>query len=137
MSPIRLRLPNASSPQRSRIASRTPLSSARSVCTNSSLDAVAAPRRANASSASLLPAAMPPVSATVSGRGTLFGGDGLVRALGVLGGVFGLDLDLDLGRRLELVALRLVGLGFGERRCRRLVREHVLGEIDRRRRGVL
>src|SRR5882724_10934250 len=130
---MRLRSPTASSPHRSRIAARTPLSSARSVCTNSSLDAVAAPWRANASSASLLPAAMPPVSATVNGRGTLFGGDGLVRALGGLGLVF----DLDLGRCVELVALQLLGLGFGDGKCRRLIREDVLGKIDGRRCRVL
>src|SRR5436853_234958 len=109
ISPIRLRFPTASSPQRSRIALRTSSSPASSSCTNASLEAVAAPWRANAASASLLPAAIPPVSATVTGRGTLlecfgvfgvFGGDrsGFVRALCGLDG----RRSVDLGRRLRI-----------------------------------
>src|SRR5258708_16500668 len=77
---------------------------------------------------SLMTDAMPPVSENVNGRGTLFGGDGLVRALGGLGLVF----DLDLGRCVELVALRLLGLGFGDGQCRRLIPEDALGKIHRR-----
>src|SRR5919201_1714211 len=46
-------------------------SSRRSRCTISSLDAVAAPWRANASNASLFPAPMPPVIATATGLGVL------------------------------------------------------------------
>src|SRR5258705_9306685 len=141
---MRLRSPTASSPHLSRIAARTPLSSARSVCTSSSLDAVAAPWRANAASASLFPAAMPPVSATVTGRCTLFGGDGLVRALNGLGCRLRLVEEVFVRALVRLVDLRLVVLHLvvarlGGRRRRRgsVVGEHVFGEIDRRRRGVL
>src|SRR6266540_4611603 len=70
----------------------------------SSLDTVAAPCRANAASASLLPAAMPPVRATATGRcATLVRRFGLVRALdGVRlhhrpGRGLGLGLGLVLG----------------------------------------
>src|SRR5262249_39190878 len=123
ISAMRARLPTASSPQRSRIACRTSSSSASSRCTKSSLETVAAPWRANAASASLFPAAMPPVSATVTGRGTLFrfGRRGLVGALDglVVGG-----RRLDFGGRLR-IALRSGIVG-----------EDVFGEIDRRRRGL-
>src|SRR5712691_7107380 len=143
ISPMRFRSPTASSPQRSRIAARTPSSSARSVCTNSSLDAVAAPCRANAASASLFPAAMPPVSATVTGRCTLLGGNGLVRALDGLGCRLRLAEDVfvrALVRLIELrlfVLFRLVVCRLGSRQLSGVVGEHVFGEIDRRRRSIL
>src|SRR5256885_708211 len=129
---MRLRSPTASSPQRSRIASRTPLSSARSVCTNSSLDAVAAPRRANAASASLLPAAMPPVIATATGRRTLLvvGVVFLVRArLGLVGGFDRVGFFVGLRREaggLDCLGLDCLGLGLHGAHCCSLVGEHVL-----------
>src|SRR5207244_1962843 len=55
-------------PKRSSSAARTSSSSRRSRWTMSSLEIVAAPCRANAFSASVLPAPMPPVIATATGR---------------------------------------------------------------------
>ena len=54
-------------PNRSSSAARTSGSAAISRWTTSSADSVGTPRRANARSASLLPAPMPPVTATASG----------------------------------------------------------------------
>src|SRR4051794_653042 len=95
---------------------------------------------------------MPPVSATAVGRVTLLGRRGVVRALGGLvrggsggllvgAGLFGAAL---LGAALFGAAL-LVGAAVVERtgldcvlaRKRRPVHEDVLGEVDRRRRGIL
>src|SRR3954451_22331624 len=95
---------------------------------------------------------MPPVSATAVGRLTLLGRRGVVRALGGLvrggsggllvgAGLFGAAL---LGATLFGAALH-VGAAVVERtgldcvlaRKRRPVHEDVLGEVDRRRRGIL
>src|SRR5690242_19275929 len=140
------------SPKRSRRASRTSSSSRSRRWTISSLEMTAAPWRAKAARASLLPAPMPPVMATAIGRvkllGLLGGSLGLGGGLGFggrlgplgrlgldgglgLGGSVGLDRRLGLGRRL---CLRLGGrLELGRfRRCRAL-REDLLGEIEVRR----
>src|SRR5215212_4618010 len=145
ISPPSFRTP---SPSRSTIA-RLTLSSLRSRWwTISSLETVAAPRRANACSASVLPAPIPPVIATATGR----------RKLGGLFGFFvggrrlGLGLRLGLGGRDRLGlgsrdGLRLLDLGHGlegalgdrlvqhldvlcDRLGRRRVAEHVLREVE-------
>src|SRR5262245_49819895 len=136
-------------PKRSTSWARTSSSSLSSRCTISSLEMTAAPCRANAARASLLPAPMPPVMATAIGlakllRG-LFGGSlGLGDRLlgrGFLGGSLGLGGRLLgrrlLGRRLGLgcrlqLGLRLLGLGrrlglLGLRSCLRCRRGFGLG----------
>src|SRR5690349_10909294 len=135
------------SPKRSRRASRTSSSSRSRRWTISSLEMTAAPWRAKAARASLLPAPMPPVMATAIGR---------VKLLGLLGGSLGLDGGLGFGGRLGLdgglglggsVLDRRLGLGLGRRLCLRLggrlelgrfrrcraLREDLLGEIEVRR----
>src|SRR5207245_4536507 len=124
------------SPQRSRRAACTSSSPRRSRWTISSLEIVAAPWRAKASSASDLPAPMPPVTATVIGRGlarlALFRGrrDLVGRGrIDVLACVYYFGLCLVPRRRLG-------GRVFLERRRlgRQLgIAEHVLGEIEMRR----
>src|SRR5690349_19307859 len=112
------------SPKRSRRASRTSSSSRSRRWTISSLEMTAAPWRAKAARASLLPAPMPPVMATAIGR---------VKLLGLVGGSLCLGLRrlgcldvrqwLRLGGRLELWR-------FGSGRA---LREDLLGEIEVRR----
>src|SRR5215210_6058304 len=134
---------------------RTPGSSYSS-CTTSSLEIVAAPRRANAASASLFPAPTPPVTATASGLRRLFVGRGrrfavrIARALLLWCDRVGLDAlidllgsDVRLGRRdvRSRVAARILrGLHLGDRLVGGLVatpllREHLVGEVDLRRGG--
>src|SRR5207244_3109583 len=97
-----------SSPKRSAIAARTSSSSRRRRWTISSLERIGTPRRASASNASLLPAPIPPVIATATGRAKLLlaGGRRLFR--GRLGGRrrrldrLGRSLGLQLGLRRGL-----------------------------------
>src|SRR5512132_2251816 len=94
-------------PKRSSSAPLTSGSSSISSWTISSLESVAAPWRANARSASLFPAPMPPVIATLSGFrliGLRWLGFGFQRGLG-----FGYRDRLSFGFRLEL------GFGFRDR----------------------
>src|SRR6476661_1547181 len=88
-------------PKRSSSAPSTSGSSSINWWTISSLEIVAAPWRANAASASLFPAPMPPVIATATGlRGLV----GLVRRGRGLDGLLGRDRGLagrDLGSRLR------------------------------------
>src|SRR5262245_9674834 len=149
-------------PKRSTSAALTPGSSYSS-WTTSSLEIVAAPWRANAASASLLPAPMPPVIATASGLAlalgllSLFGGVRGVafRIAGPLVGrigCVGVDarLGVVLGRCLSGLGRRNVERGLGDglgslflgRGLRLRGRDltlgkHVLGEVDLRRSGRL
>src|SRR5262249_19510148 len=101
-------------PKRSSSEARTSSSSAISLWTISSLDATAAPRRPNAFSAALLPAAVPPVIAAL--RGLLAGRGFPFRRSLPLGCRLRLRLGLRLRRRLRLLDLRL-GLGGRLRFC--------------------
>src|SRR5512132_1878771 len=129
-------------PKRSSSAARTSSSSRRSRWTMSSLEIVAAPCRANACSASVFPAPIPPVIATATGRTRLllFGFGSRRRrgspSLGVAGArlVRGLGVRLDavvdeLGRQIARV--RRCGLGgLAARRlddlCRNRLRQRLL-----------
>src|SRR5215210_4143349 len=147
ISPPSFRTP---SPSRSTIARLTPSSLRSRWWTISSLETVAAPSRANARSASVFPAPIPPVIATATGRlklcglvGFFVGGRGFGCGCG-----FGLDHWLGLGRRSRLrLGLRLdLGNGLdrahgdrfvehlnllcGRHFARGRVAEHVLGEIE-------
>ena len=89
-------------PNRSSSAARTSGSSSIRSWTISSLEIVAAPWRANACSASLFPAPMPPVIATSSRLGFFGLGLSVGRGLG-LGFGLGLRLGRGLRQRLGLV----------------------------------
>src|SRR5512133_501605 len=140
------------SPKRSFSASRTDSSSCSRRWTMSSLEMTAAPWRAKAARASLLPAPMPPVMATAIGLakllGLVCGSLGLGGRLRLLGRLFGRFRDRLLGGlffacclvRLRLLGgleLRLrLGLRLVQRRCLgscRALREDLLREIEVRR----
>src|SRR5215208_4110870 len=153
ISPPSFRTP---SPSRSTIARLTSASLRSRWWTISSLETVAAPSRANARSASVFPAPIPPVIATATGRlklrglvgffvaGRRFGcGFGLDHGLGLglrgrpslgLRGRLSLGFRLDLGNGLD----RSLGDRFvehldvlcGRHFARGRVAEHVLGEIE-------
>src|SRR5882724_9463229 len=128
-------LPVTPGPNRSTSSRRTSGSLRSRRCTISSLDLVAAPCRANASSAALLPAPIPPVIATARGRfalvlvgsGCFVGGSRIdlvarVHCLALQGLVRGLALQrLVSGRRR--VELR-------RERCRSRIAEDVLGQVE-------
>src|SRR5512133_3519937 len=134
-------LPITFGPNRSTSARRTSGSLRSTRCTISSLERVAAPLRANASSAALLPAPIPPVIATASGRLALvLVGNGLDGSRRLVRGTEGF-----VGRsRVNLVArgvgLALDGLLRGRRRRielrrerrRRRVAEDVLRQVEMR-----
>src|SRR5436190_11114896 len=109
--------PMICSPHRSRRAAWTSSSSRSSRWTISSLEIVAAPWRANASSAALLPAPMPPVTATVVSLLPLFRG----------------RRDFVGGRAIHLLDRRRLAL---DRVARRRVDRRVLFERRRFRRGL-
>src|SRR5262249_38614910 len=107
-------------PKRSSNAPLTSGSSSISSGTISSLEIVAAPWRANARSASVLPAPMPPVIATLRGFFRLVSlGLGFCGRLGLWGGLF------RLGRRRLRLGRRLLRLG-----CLRALGEDLLGEAE-------
>src|SRR5262249_11036105 len=110
-----------SGPNRSASSRSTSGSCCSSECTSSSADAVAAPCRANAASASLLPAPIPPVMAIETGLLLVCSGLDDSRLVGRI---------RDLGTCGSLRLVRGLGRELG---CGRRVREDILGQVKVRR----
>src|SRR6266480_4206965 len=105
-------------PKRSSSAARTSSSSRRSRWTMSSLETVAAPCRANACSASVFPAPMPPVIATATGRdrdSACVRGTGSIFRLGIRRMPEPSSDSLQVGVASERLG-QLLLFGFGRRR---------------------